>query len=145
MRVLGWSGEGVGVRHEASSSAFVEFGEHPIGESLKRPADAVLTGKRQCQPGGKQGAENERGGHGEGISMGKGREAAGTGEGRRRAGAQPPDGDFCAQSICRVFARNLATRWSLVSPGDAAKAKVHHQNAVAQLRRGSSGQPGRLD
>ena len=57
---------------EASPRTFVEFGENPIGQSLKRPADAVLTGKRQCEPGGKQGAENQRGGHGEEISMGGG-------------------------------------------------------------------------
>jgi len=49
----------------------LEFGEHPGGEGLKRPANAVLTGKRQCQPRGEQGAENERGGHGEDVSMGK--------------------------------------------------------------------------
>ena len=61
----------VDVCHEASLRAFVELGEHPVGQSLKRPANAVLTGQRQCQPGGKQGAENQRGGHGEGISMGK--------------------------------------------------------------------------
>ena len=73
----------------------MEFGEHPIGQSLKRPANAVLTGKRQCQPGGKQGAENQRGGHGEGGLHGeKRREAAGTREGRPVAGARVPDGDF---------------------------------------------------
>jgi hypothetical protein len=58
-----WAGD------ESSPRTFVEFGENPIGQSLKGPADAVLTGKRQCQPGGKQGAENERGGHGEESSM----------------------------------------------------------------------------
>ena len=52
----------------------MEFGEDPIGQSLERPANAVLTEKRQCQPGGKQGAENQRGGHGEGVSMGGERE-----------------------------------------------------------------------
>ena len=72
--MLGWSGVEVGVRHEASPRAFVELGEHLTGESLKRPANAVLTGQRQCQPGGKQGAENERGGHAEGISVGGRRE-----------------------------------------------------------------------
>jgi len=50
----------------------VEFGEHPVGQRLKRSANAVLTGKRQCEPRGKQGAENQRAGHGEGISMGEG-------------------------------------------------------------------------
>ena len=49
----------------------MEFGEHPIGESLKCPANAVLAGKRQCQPGGKQGAENERGGHGKWLHGGE--------------------------------------------------------------------------
>jgi hypothetical protein len=52
------------------------------GQSLKRPADAVLTGKRQCQPGGKQGAENQRGGHGEEVSMGEGERS-----GRHQRGA----------------------------------------------------------
>jgi len=105
---MGWAVVCMWAGDEASPRAFVEFGEHPIGQSLEGPADAVLTGKRQCQHGGKQGAENQRGGHGEGISMGwKRREAAGTGEGRPVAGAQPPDGDFCAQGICRVFAGNL--------------------------------------
>lgn len=61
-----------GVADETSSRAFVELGEHPVGESLKRLANAVLTGKRQCQPGGKQGAENQRGGHGEEVSKGTG-------------------------------------------------------------------------
>ena len=61
----------LGSGNEARLRAFVEFGEHPVGQSLKRPANAVLTGKRQCQPGGKQGAENQRGGHGEGVSMGE--------------------------------------------------------------------------
>ena len=61
----------MGVGDESSPRAFVEFGEDPIGQSLKGPADAVLTGKRQCQPGGKQGAENQRGGHGEEVSMGR--------------------------------------------------------------------------
>jgi len=56
---------------ESSPRAFVEFGEHPAGEGLKRSANAVLTGKRQCQPGGKQGAENQRGGHGEGAPWGR--------------------------------------------------------------------------
>ena len=67
---------------EASSSAFVELGEQPVGESLKRPANAVLTGQGQCQPGGKQGAENERGGHGEGVSIGEQERS-----GRRQRGA----------------------------------------------------------
>jgi hypothetical protein len=57
---------------EASPRTFLEFGEHPAGERLKRPANAVLTGQRQCQPGGKQGAENQRGGHGEDVSMEEG-------------------------------------------------------------------------
>ena len=61
----------LGAGDEASPRAFLELGEHPIGQSLKGPANAVLTGQRQCQPGGKQGAENERGGHGEEISMGR--------------------------------------------------------------------------
>ena len=64
---MGWSCVVLGSGNEARLRAFVEFGEHPVGQSLKRPANAVLTGKRQCQPGGKQGAENERGGHGEGA------------------------------------------------------------------------------
>ena len=68
MWAVGWSG----VENEARLRAFVEFGEHSFGQSLKGPADAVLTGKRQCQPGGKQCAENQRGGHGEEISIGKG-------------------------------------------------------------------------
>ena len=50
----------------------MEFGEHPIGQSLERPANAVLTGQRQCQPRGKQGAENQRGGHAEGGLHGEG-------------------------------------------------------------------------
>ena len=75
--------------HEASPRAFVELGEHPVGQSLKRPANAVLTGQRQCQPGGKQGAENQRGGHGEGISMGKGK-ATGTREGRPGGKSEGP-------------------------------------------------------
>ena len=58
--------------NESSPRAFVEFGEDPIGQSLERPANAVLTEKRQCQPRGKQGAENERGGHGEGLHGGTG-------------------------------------------------------------------------
>ena len=70
----------------------MEFGEDPIGQSLERPADAVLTGKRQCQPGGKQGAENQRGGHGEGISMGK--------EGR--------EGQFRQASSARSMASHLS-------------------------------------
>ena len=72
---------------EASTRTFVEFGEHPAGEGLKRSANAVLTGKRQCQPGGKQCAENQRGGHGKEVSMGEGKQAAGTREGRPREGA----------------------------------------------------------
>ena len=68
-----WSVLGMRAGDEASTRTFVEFGEHPVGESLKRPADAVLTGKRQCQPGGKQGAENQRGGHGEGSLHGEGK------------------------------------------------------------------------
>ena len=66
---MGWSVLGMWAGDESSPRAFVEFGEHSIGQSLKCPANAVLTGKRQCQPGGKQGAENERGGHGKEISM----------------------------------------------------------------------------
>jgi len=66
-----WAVVGMRVGDEASPRAFLEFGEHPVGQRLKGPADAVLTGKRQCQPGGKQGAENQRGGHGEGGSMGE--------------------------------------------------------------------------
>ena len=58
-----------GVGDETSSRAFVELGEHPACEGLKRPANAVLTGKRQCHPGGQQCAENQRGGHGEEVSM----------------------------------------------------------------------------
>ena len=68
---MGWACVVLGVGDEASPRTFVEFGEHPIGQSLKRPANAVLTGKRQCQPGGKQGAENQRGGHGEGSLHGE--------------------------------------------------------------------------
>jgi len=67
MWAVGWTGMG----NEYSPRTFVELGEHPIGQSLKRPANAVLTGKRQCQTGGKQGAENQRGGHGGDISMGE--------------------------------------------------------------------------
>jgi len=67
-----WAVVGMRAGDEAGSRAFVEFGEDPIGQSLECPADAVLTGKRQCQPGGKQCAENERGGHEEEGSMGKG-------------------------------------------------------------------------
>jgi hypothetical protein len=62
---------GMGGCHEASPRAFVELGENLIGQTLKGPANAVLTGQRQCQPRGKQRAENQRGGHGERISMGK--------------------------------------------------------------------------
>ena len=72
---------------EARLRAFVEFGEHPGGEGLKRSANAMLTGQRQCQPGGKQCAENQRGGHGKEVSMGEGKQAAGTREGRPREGA----------------------------------------------------------
>ena len=68
-----WAWVVLGVGNKSSPRAFVEFGEHPIGQSLKRPANAVLTGKRQCQPGGKQGAENQRGGHGEGSLHGEGK------------------------------------------------------------------------
>jgi hypothetical protein len=68
MWAVGWSGVG----NDYSPRAFVEFGEHPIGQSLKGPADAVLTGKRQCQPRGKHCAENQCGGHGEGGSMEEG-------------------------------------------------------------------------
>ena len=64
-----WS---VGAGDEASSGALTKLGKNPTGQSLKRQTNAVLTGKRQCQPGGKQGAENGRGGHGKEISMGKG-------------------------------------------------------------------------
>lgn len=64
---MGWAVVGMRVGDEASSRTFLEFGEHPIGQSLKGPANAVLTGQRQCQPGGKQCAENQRGGHGEGL------------------------------------------------------------------------------
>ena len=67
---MGWSCVVLGSGNEARLRAFVEFGEHPVGQSLKRPANAVLTGQRQCQPGGKQGAENQRGGHGEGAPWG---------------------------------------------------------------------------
>ena len=67
-----WACVVLGVGDKSSPRAFVEFGEHPVGQSLKRPANAVLTGKRQCEPGGKQGAENQRGGHGKDVSMGKG-------------------------------------------------------------------------
>jgi hypothetical protein len=61
-----------GVGDETSSRAFVELGEHPACEGLERPADAVLTRQRQCQPRGKQGAENQRGGHAEGGLHGEG-------------------------------------------------------------------------
>ena len=64
---MGWAVVSMRAGDEACPRTFVEFGEDPIGQSLKGPANAVLTGKRQCQPGGKQGAENERGGHGEGA------------------------------------------------------------------------------
>ena len=63
-----WS---VGAGDEASSRALTKLGKNPAGQSLKRQTNAVLTGKRQCQPRGKQGAENERGGHGKEISMGE--------------------------------------------------------------------------
>ena len=69
---MGWAVVCMRAGDEASPRAFVEFGEHPIGQSLKGPADTALTGKRQCEPGGKQGTENQRGGHWEGASMGKG-------------------------------------------------------------------------
>ena len=64
-----WS---VGAGDEASSGALPQLGKNQAGKSLKRQANAVLTGKRQCQAGGKQGAENERDGHGKEISMGNG-------------------------------------------------------------------------
>ena len=57
---MGWACVVVEAGNKSSPRAFVKFGEHPIGQSLERPADTVLTGKRQCQPGGKQGAENQR-------------------------------------------------------------------------------------
>jgi len=66
---MGWACVVVGAGNKSSPRAFLEFGEHPVGQRLKRPANAVLTGQRQCQPGGKQGAENERDGHGEEVSM----------------------------------------------------------------------------
>ena len=70
MWVVGaWS---VGAGDKASSGAMTKLGKNPTGQSLKRQTNAVLTGKCQCQPGGKQGAKNERGGHGKEISMGKG-------------------------------------------------------------------------
>jgi hypothetical protein len=78
MWAVGWSGVG----NESSPRAFVEFGEHPISQRLKGPANAVLTGKRQCQPGGKQGAENQRGGHGKGAPWGEEERS-----GRHRRGA----------------------------------------------------------
>ena len=67
MWVMGAWGGGAG--DKASSGALTKLGKNPTGQSLKRQTNAVLTGKRQCQPGGKQGAENERGGHGKEISM----------------------------------------------------------------------------
>ena len=79
---MGWACVVLGVGNESSPRTFVEFGEHPVGQSLKRPANAVLTGKRQCQPGGKQGAENQRGGHGEDVSMGRGERPAPEGGGQ---------------------------------------------------------------
>ena len=69
---MGWSVLGMWAGDESSPRAFVEFGEHSIGQSLKCPANAVLTGKRQCQPGGKQCAENQRRGHGKGAPWWKG-------------------------------------------------------------------------
>ena len=57
----------LGVGDKSSPRSFVEFGEHPVGQRLKGPANAVLPGQRQCQPGGKQCAENQRGGHREGA------------------------------------------------------------------------------
>ena len=68
---MGWAVVCIWAGDESSPRAFLEFGEHLIGQSLERPANAVLTGQRQCQPGGKQGAENQRGGHGEEISKGE--------------------------------------------------------------------------
>jgi len=68
---MGWAVVCMRAGDESSPRAFVEFGKHPAGERLKRSANAVFTGKRQCQPGGKQGAENQRGGHGEDVSMGE--------------------------------------------------------------------------
>ena len=44
---MGWSVLGMWAGDESSPRAFVEFGEHSIGQSLKCPANAVLTGKRQ--------------------------------------------------------------------------------------------------
>jgi hypothetical protein len=79
---MGWAVVGMWVGDETSSRAFVELGEYPACEGLKRPADAVLTRQRQCQPGGKQGAENQRGGHGEGGLHGEENES-----GRRQRGA----------------------------------------------------------
>ena len=66
-----WACVVLGAGDESSPRAFVEFGEHPAGQRLKGPANAVLTGKRHRQPGGKQGAENERGGHGKGLHGGE--------------------------------------------------------------------------
>jgi hypothetical protein len=43
---MGWAVVGMWVGDETSSRAFVELGEYPACEGLKRPADAVLTGKR---------------------------------------------------------------------------------------------------
>lgn len=43
---MGWAVLGMRAGYEASPSTFVEFGEYPVGESLKGPADAVLAGKR---------------------------------------------------------------------------------------------------
>jgi hypothetical protein len=112
---MGWACVVLGAGDESSPRAFVEFGEHPIGQSLKRPADAVLTGKRQCQPGGKQGAENQRGGHGKGAPWGEKTKAADAREGLPRAGAQVADGDFCAQGISPKCERFLAIRGTLIS------------------------------
>ena len=76
---MGWAVVCIRAGDESNPRAFVEFGEHPIGQRLKRSADTVLTGQRHCQPGGKQGAENQRGRHGWEISWEVTNERVGTG------------------------------------------------------------------
>jgi len=64
----------------------------------------VLTGKRQRQPGGKQGEENQRGGHGEGISMGKKMKAADA----RKDGREQDRRCLMAIFALREYARNAS-------------------------------------
>ena len=102
-----WAVLGMRAGDEASPRTFVEFGEHPIGQSLKGPADTVLTGKRQCQPGGKQCAENQRGGHGEGISMGKeGGESVPAGEFGHINGQPPVIGEVVELDFAKEGSRD---------------------------------------